>query len=46
MKLIIYIICTVALSICLAVVISYLLKGRFKKYTREELEEKQGLLFG
>ena len=41
MKLTSYIICTIALSIVFAVVIFYLLKGKIKKYTREELEEKQ-----
>lgn len=41
MNLTIHIICTIASSIALAFVISYLLKGKIKKYTREELEEKQ-----
>ena len=41
MKLTSYIICTIALSIVFAVLISYLLKGKTKKYTREELEMKE-----
>ncbi len=41
MNLTIYIICTIVFSIVIAVLIAYLLKGKIKKLTREEIEEKQ-----
>ena len=41
MNLTIYIICTIVFSVFIAVLINYLLKGKIKKLTREEIEEKQ-----
>jgi hypothetical protein len=41
MKLSSIIILTILMSISLAFIISKLLNGKIKKYTREELEEKQ-----
>jgi ABC-type polysaccharide transport system permease subunit len=41
MKLVSIIVMTILMSIILAIIISKLLNGKIKKYTREELEEKQ-----
>jgi ABC-type polysaccharide transport system permease subunit len=41
MRLVSLIIVTILMSVILAIIISKLLNGRIKKYTREELEEKQ-----
>ena len=41
MKLVSIIVMTILMSTILAIIISKLLNGRVKKYTREELEEQQ-----
>ena len=41
MKLVSIIVMTILTSTILAIIISKLLNGRVKKYTREELEEQQ-----